>query len=74
LWVAHFHYDTLTDPSDRYTVAHLKFADGFLQELPAKARQELDSFDAVDNVLRRITRPAVRDLFLHPRHAGTDER
>lgn len=73
LWVAHFHYDTLTDPSDRFTAAHLKVADGFLQELPAKVRQELDSFDAVDNVLRRITRPAVRDLFLHPRHAGADE-
>jgi len=73
LWVAHFHYDSLTDPSDRFTAAHLKFADGFVQELPVKTRQELDSFDAVDNVLRRITSPAVRDLFLHPRNKRNDE-
>ncbi|MFJ2711395.1 dermonecrotic toxin domain-containing protein [Pseudomonas sp. NPDC087346] len=66
LWVAHFHYDALTDPDDQFTAAHLKFADNFLQELPAKTRQELESFDAVDNVLRRIVHPKVLDLFLHP--------
>lgn len=66
LWVAHFHYDNLTDPDDRFTAAHLKFADGFLQELPVKTRQELDNFDAVDNALRRILNPMVRDLFVKP--------
>jgi hypothetical protein len=66
LWVAHFHYDNLTDPDDRFTVAHLKFADAYLQEQPAKTRQELDTFDAVDNALRRVVNPAVRDLFLKP--------
>jgi hypothetical protein len=64
LWVAHFHYDNLIDAGDKPTAAHLKFADAYLQELPATARQELSTFDAVDNALRRITDPAVRDLFL----------
>ncbi|WP_445180407.1 dermonecrotic toxin domain-containing protein [Pseudomonas sp. McL0111] len=66
LWVAHFHYNNLTDPIDQFTAAHLKFADGYLQELSAKARQDLEHFDAVDNVLRKIVRPQVLDLFLHP--------
>ncbi|MFJ2359551.1 dermonecrotic toxin domain-containing protein [Pseudomonas fluorescens] len=67
LWVAHFHYNSLTDPSDRFTAAHLKIADGYLQELPAKTRLELERFDAVDNALRRIVSPTIRDLFIHPR-------
>ncbi|MFJ2280829.1 dermonecrotic toxin domain-containing protein [Pseudomonas sp. NPDC087803] len=67
LWVAHFHYDSLTDPSDRFTAAHLKIADGYLQDLPTKTRLELERFDAVDNALRRIVSPAIRDLFIHPR-------
>jgi hypothetical protein len=66
LWVAHFHYDNLTDPDDQFTAAHLKFADGYLQELPAKTRSELSVFDAVDNALRRIVNPMVLDLFLKP--------
>ncbi|MBV6825352.1 dermonecrotic toxin domain-containing protein [Pseudomonas sp. PD9R] len=66
LWVAHFHYNNLSDPEDGFTVAHLKLADGYLQELPAKTRAELDTFDAVDNALRRIINPQVRDLFLKP--------
>ena len=66
LWVAHFHYDTVTDPDDGFTAAHLKFADGYLQALPAKTREELNTFDAVDHALRRIISPAVRDLFLKP--------
>jgi hypothetical protein len=64
LWVAHFHYDKLADADDRFTAAHLKFADSYLQELPARKRQELEHFDAVDNALRRIVKPQVRDLFL----------
>ncbi|MBB3241087.1 hypothetical protein FHW68_002607 [Pseudomonas sp. Tn43] len=64
LWVAHFHYDNLTDPDDLFTAAHLKFAEGYLQELPARTRQELNTFDAVDNALRRIGNPQVLDLFL----------
>jgi hypothetical protein len=66
LWVAHFHYDNLTDPDDQFTAAHLKFADGYLQELPAKTRSELSVFDAVDNARRRIVNPMVLDLFLKP--------
>jgi hypothetical protein len=66
LWVAHFHYDKLTDPDDQFTAAHLKFADEYLQELPAKTRQELNTFDAVDNALRRVVNPQVLDLFLKP--------
>lgn len=66
LWVAHFHYDTMTDPDDGFTAAHLKFADGYLQTLPAQTREELNTFDAVDHALRRIISPAVRDLFLKP--------
>lgn len=72
LWVAHFHYDSLTEPDDRFTAAHLKFADGYLQELPARTRQELETFDAVDNVLRRIIRPQVADLFLQPLNESVD--
>lgn len=66
LWVAHFHYEHLTDADDAYTIAHLKFADAFLLTLDAKTRQTLNSFDAVDNALRRIVDPQVRDLFLKP--------
>ncbi|MFJ3371781.1 dermonecrotic toxin domain-containing protein [Pseudomonas sp. NPDC086251] len=64
VWVAHFHYDHLTDAGDKPTAAHLKLADAYLQELPATTREEMSTFDAVDNALRRITDPAVRDLFL----------
>lgn len=73
LWVAHFHYDKLADPDEHFTAAHLKFADSYLQNLPSKSRQELEHFDAVDNLLRRIVTPAVRDLFLHPQQAGPAE-
>jgi hypothetical protein len=64
LWVAHFHYDRLADPDEQFTAAHLKFADAYLQEMPATTRLELGNFDAVDNALRRIVDPAIRDLFL----------
>lgn len=70
LWVAHFHYNNLADPDEQFTAAHLKFADSYLQNLSSKSRQGLEHFDAVDNLLRRIVTPAVRDLFLHPQHAG----
>ncbi|MFJ4193806.1 hypothetical protein [Pseudomonas sp. NPDC089534] len=70
LWVAHFHYDKATDADDRFTVAHLKLADEYLQSLPDKARQELDTFDAVDNALRRLVKPQVLDLFLKRRSPG----
>ncbi|WP_249483176.1 DUF6543 domain-containing protein [Pseudomonas sp. HS6] len=66
LWVAHFHYDQLEDSDERYTIAHLKFSDAYLQTLDDKTRQTLDAFDAVDNALRRIVDPQVRDLFLKP--------
>lgn len=64
LWVAHFHYGELTDPDQHFTAAHLKFADAHLKALPAKSRQVLETFDALDNALRRIINPAARDLFL----------
>jgi len=67
LWVAHFHYEKPADTDDHYTVAHLKFADAYLQTLDAKTRQALNTFDAVDNALRRIVDPRVRDLFLKPK-------
>lgn len=66
LWVAHFHYDNLKTPDDQLTVAHLKFADAYLLTLDAKTRQTMETFDAVDNVLRRLVDPAARDLFLKP--------
>ncbi|WP_419712769.1 dermonecrotic toxin domain-containing protein [Pseudomonas sp. NFX224] len=66
LWVAHFHYDRLNDPDDRFTAAHLKFADSFLQQLPTQTRQQLENFDGVDNALRRIVNPQVRALFVKP--------
>ncbi|NYH09041.1 dermonecrotic toxin domain-containing protein [Pseudomonas moraviensis] len=64
LWVAHFHYDQLKDADELYTIAHLKFSDAYLQALDDKTRQTLNTFDAVDNALRRIVDPTVRDLFL----------
>jgi len=66
LWVAHFHYDQLKDADELYTIAHLKFSDAYLQTLDDKTRQALNTFDAVDNALRRIVDPQVRDLFLKP--------
>jgi hypothetical protein len=66
LWVAHFHYDQLKDADEQYTIAHLKPADAYLQTLDEKSRQTLSTFDAVDNALRRIVDPQVRDLFLKP--------
>ena len=66
LWVAHFHYDQLKDADELYTIAHLKFADSYLQTLDENTRQTLNTFDAVDNALRRIVDPTVRDLFLRP--------
>ncbi|MDB5997797.1 MAG: hypothetical protein JWP42_4933 [Pseudomonas sp.] len=69
LWVAHFHYDNLKTPDDQLTVAHLKFADAYLLTLDAKTRQTMETFDAVDNVLRRPVDPAARDLFLKPQAA-----
>lgn len=66
LWVAHFHYDHMTDVDEAYTAAHLKFADAHLLTLDEKTRQTLNNFDAVDNALRRIVDPQVRDLFLKP--------
>ncbi|MCU0070849.1 hypothetical protein N8H71_04585 [Pseudomonas koreensis] len=66
LWVAHFHYDSRTDPDEQYTAAHLKFEESYLQTFDPKTRQALNTFDAVDNALRKIVDPAVRDLFLKP--------
>ncbi|WP_095187847.1 dermonecrotic toxin domain-containing protein [Pseudomonas sp. Irchel 3E19] len=70
LWVAHFHYDDQTVADEQCTVAHLKLADAYLLTLDAKTRQALDTFDAVDNVLRRLDKPADRDLFLKPQPRG----
>lgn len=66
LWVAHFHYDALKDPDAKYTTAHLKPAEPYLQTLDAATRQSLSTFDAVENALRKIVDPVVRDLFLKP--------
>ncbi|MBV4461205.1 hypothetical protein KVG96_24880 [Pseudomonas sp. COR58] len=70
LWVAHFHYGNVTDADGGFTVAHLKLADEYLKSLPDTARQELSTFDDVDNALRRLTTPQVLDLFLKGRSAG----
>ena len=58
------YYDQLGDADELYTTAHLKPADAYLQTLDDKTRQSLSTFDAVDNALRRIVDPQVRDLFL----------
>lgn len=71
MWVAHFHYERKSDADAQYTIAHLKFADAYLQTLDEKTRQTLSTFDAVDNAMRRIVDPTVRDLFLKPQPAGT---
>ncbi|WP_240321664.1 dermonecrotic toxin domain-containing protein [Pseudomonas fluorescens] len=66
MWVAHFHYERMSDADAQYTIAHLKFADAYLQSLDEKTRLTLSTFDAVDNAMRRIVDPTVRDLFLKP--------
>ncbi|WP_085655917.1 MULTISPECIES: DUF6543 domain-containing protein [unclassified Pseudomonas] len=67
LWVAHFHYANVTDAEGGFTVAHLKPADEYLKSLPEAARQELGTFDEVDNALRRLIKPEAIDLFLKVR-------
>jgi hypothetical protein len=64
LWVAHFHYKTLQTPSDQPTTAHLKVADGYLETLTVDQQKSLNAFDRVNGVLRKLTDPALRKLFL----------
>ena len=66
LWLAHFHYDSLADPPEQFTAAHLKIADAHLQSLSAERRKALSSLTPLDYVLRRISDPSVF-LQLEPR-------
>ncbi|MNH87930.1 hypothetical protein D3C81_305930 [compost metagenome] len=62
LWLAHFHYDSLDAPPERFTAAHLKIADAHLQTFTAERRQALTTLAPIDYVLRRISDSA---LFLN---------
>jgi hypothetical protein len=64
MWVAHFHYERATSPTDEPTAAHLKVADDYLTTLTAPQKQALTAFEPIDGVLRKITDPALRQLFL----------
>lgn len=64
MWVAHFHYERATSPADEPSAAHLKVADDYLATLTAAQKQTLNTFEPIDGVLRKITDPALRQLFL----------
>ncbi|ALI01381.1 hypothetical protein C1Y08_04085 [Pseudomonas sp. FW306-02-F02-AA] len=64
LWVAHFHYETLSSPVDTPTTAHLKVADKYLETLPPEQRRLLTTVEPIDGVLRKIVDPSLRKLFL----------
>jgi len=64
LWLAHFHYDTANSPAAEPTVAHLKIADTYLDTLDLELKGQLLDLEPRDYVVRRITDPATRSLFL----------
>lgn len=64
LWVAHFHYKTLKTPADQPTTAHLKVADSYLETLTADQQKTLNAFEPINGVLRKLSDPALRRLFL----------
>ncbi|MGB5828778.1 MAG: DUF6543 domain-containing protein [Pseudomonas mandelii] len=64
LWVAHFHYETLSSPANAPTAAHLKISDDYLKTLPLDQQQALTTFEPIDGVFRKLEDPALRKLFL----------
>ncbi|MHC8389285.1 dermonecrotic toxin domain-containing protein [Pseudomonas sp. MDT2-39-1] len=64
LWVAHFHYETLTSPANAPTAAHLKVSDDYLKTLTPELQQALTTFEPIDGVFRKIEDPGLRKLFL----------
>lgn len=64
LWVAHFHYETLSSPASTPTAAHLKVSDDYLKTLPLEQQQALTTFEPIDGVFRKLQDPALRKLFL----------
>lgn len=64
MWLAHFHYASATSPADEPTAAHLKVAEDYLATLTATQKQALTAFEPIDGVLRKISDPALRKLFL----------
>ncbi|MHC8346872.1 dermonecrotic toxin domain-containing protein [Pseudomonas sp. RT6P73] len=64
LWVAHFHYETLTSPANAPTAAHLKVSDDYLKTLTPELQQGLSTFEPIDGVFRKIEDPGLRRLFL----------
>ncbi|MET0777033.1 MAG: DUF6543 domain-containing protein [Pseudomonas mandelii] len=64
LWVAHFHYETLSSPANTPTAAHLKVSDDYLKTLPLEQQQALTTFEPIDGVFRKLEDPALRKLFL----------
>jgi hypothetical protein len=67
LWLAHFHYDSLDAPPERFTAAHLKIADSHLQTFTGERRQALTTLAPIDYVLRRIS-DSTLFLNLEPEH------
>ena len=59
LWLAHFHYNSPDAPLEKYTAAHLKIADGHLQQFTAERRKALTTLAPIDYVLRRISDPSL---------------
>lgn len=64
LWVAHFHYETLTSPATTPTAAHLKVSETYLKTLSQDLQKVLGTFEPIDGVFRKINEPALRKLFL----------
>lgn len=64
LWLAHFHYPTLTTAASHFTVAHLKIAEEHLQQLPSEVSQALSIRTPWDNQLRKISDPLLQAAFL----------
>lgn len=64
LWVAHFHYETLSSPASSPAAAHLKVSDDYLKTLPLEQQQALTTFEPIDGVFRKLDDPALRKLFL----------
>jgi hypothetical protein len=63
IWVAHFHYESLTSPADQPTAAHLKIADDYLKTLSPDQQTALNTFEPIDGVLRKLVDPDLRKLF-----------
>jgi hypothetical protein len=59
LWLAHFHYDSLDAPLERFTAAHLKIADRHLQSFTAERRLALTTLAPIDYVMRRVSDPSL---------------